>query len=78
MKRIRVLRDVDDSHRGDVLRIQEALMAADYRATEAECRDMWQQFSDGMSAGWMSVTDDDDEIVSSVRSYFETQDDDAS
>jgi hypothetical protein len=70
MKRL-VLRKPDDEFAQDAKRIQQALAKNGFLATDDECRQLWQLFSDNMCAGWMTVPNDDGEILASVSPYFD-------
>lgn len=57
----------------DVRRIQKILQDRDYEATLSECEELWDMYSDSMCAGWMILSDDDDEVFSCISSYITTE-----
>lgn len=59
---------VSSDHAGDVRRLQEALFVGGYDASASDVEWAWQEYSDGMCAGWMMCSSYlDGDLVSIIR-----------
>lgn len=54
----------------DVRRIVRAFAASGYEISANEAYEAWQQYSDGMSAGWLFLPELDEEVFSAIFSLF--------
>jgi hypothetical protein len=61
----------DNYRAADVIRVRDAVMSHGYECSHTQARDLWQQYSDGMAASWMSLPDEDGDIVQCVSYYIE-------
>lgn len=61
----------DFEHKQDLARIIQAFANAGYTCTMHQADQMWQYYSDTMAAGWMSLPEKDEDIIATVKSYFQ-------
>lgn len=54
----------------DVRRIQIILLSNEIEATLKQCEELWNMYSESISAGWMNLPEDDDEVFSRIESYI--------
>lgn len=54
----------------DVKRIQKILADRGYEASPMECEALWDKYSDSMAAGWMGLSDDDEEVFGCISYYI--------
>jgi len=54
----------------DVKRIKEILEEREYIVTLNECEKLWQKYSDSMEAGWMALSEDDDDVFDCISVYI--------
>ena len=73
MKRIQI--KYEHRYVEDVMRIQKVLADHDWDATLPECEELWDKYSESMSAGWMGLPRQgkkgDQEIYFTVSSYMD-------
>jgi len=55
----------------DCRKIQQVLRDRGYEASLSECETLWEKYSDMMCAGWMCLSDTDDEIFDCISNYIE-------
>lgn len=70
LRRIRVGNPETDYYYHDCKRIVGVLKARGYYATIEQAKQIWEAFSESMAACWMMLPDDDDDLFSTVSSYF--------
>jgi hypothetical protein len=56
---------------GDVDRIVAICKAKGYHISEADAHHAWEEYSDSMAAGWMMLSDDDNDVFETVIEYCE-------
>lgn len=65
-----------ESYPKDVTRIVRAFAAQGFHCSRLQARELWEQYSDSMCAGWLIVDSYDDVgIVQALRPYFVEVDD---
>lgn len=72
-KKIRLVTDYDSFELHGAVRVQSALARQGFDCSIAEAHRLWEAFSESMCAGWMHIPNDDDEVLASVRAYFEVE-----
>lgn len=70
MRSIRLNLDEDYQWPEDVKVIIRAFREEGLYCSAQQAHWMWQEYSDSMCAGWMTVHEDDENIVSKCRAYF--------
>lgn len=74
MKRIKILSDNEhlNKYADDCERICKVLANRGFECSLNDACVLWEKYSESMAAGWISMfSASDDEIFSSVSSYFE-------
>jgi hypothetical protein len=72
MKRLKVKEQYNHhfEYQNDIDRIVKIFADRGYEISHSDAVRAWEQFSDSMAAGWMSLGSDD-EVFSDVFCYFE-------
>jgi hypothetical protein len=72
MKRLKVKEQYNHhlEYTNDIDRIVKIFADRDYEISATDAVKAWEQFSENMCAGWMSLGDDD-EVFADSFSYFE-------
>ena len=56
---------------GDVKRIQQVLLDNNYSSLLKDCAELWENYSDSMCAGWVSLPDYDYELFRILECYID-------
>jgi hypothetical protein len=72
MKKLKVKKQYNHhfEYQNDIDRIVEIFADRGYEISATDAVKAWEQFSENMCAGWMSLGDDD-EVFADAFSYFE-------
>lgn len=57
----------------DVFRIVDICHQKGYQISLTDAQEAWEQHSDDLAAGWLSLGDNDDEIFNTVMEYCNTE-----
>lgn len=55
----------------DVKRIQQVLLDNNYSSLLKDCAELWENYSDLMCVGWVSLPDYDDELFETLEWYID-------
>lgn len=61
----------DVYYANDIDRIVKIFADRDYEISHTDAVQAWEQYSDCMSAGWMSLDSEDEDVFLNVFCYFE-------
>lgn len=57
-------------HKDDVLRIQQVLFDNGFEADLESCATLWEKYSDSLAAGWIFLSEYDDELFNLIHPYI--------
>lgn len=57
----------------DVVRIVDIFADRGYIITYNDAARAWEEYSDGLCAGWLVLPDDDEEVFETVFNHFEEE-----
>jgi len=76
MKRIKLKQNnPHNEYQDDIDRITNAMAKAGFYCTDNEAIQLWEEYSESLSAGWLGLPKLDEYIVSYIRPFFEPVDD---